>query len=69
MTIKKRKTSDNPYMKYSGMAMQLFFLILIAVWVGKKLDAYFLLEKPLITALLAVLALLAFLVKVYKDLT
>ena len=50
------------------MAFQIFFALALAVFIGQKLDAYFALEKPLITALFAISALPLVLYSVLKDL-
>ena len=44
------------YAKYSGMAFQLGGTIAIGALIGRKLDQYFGLEKPLLTALFALIA-------------
>ncbi|GJM32358.1 MAG: hypothetical protein DHS20C18_13590 [Saprospiraceae bacterium] len=55
------------YMKYSGMAFQMAFIILIGTLGGKKLDEYFQLDKPYLTMLGAVLATFAALYLILKD--
>jgi len=66
---KKPKKEVNPALKYSGMAMQLLILLLLAAWGGQKLDAYFELANPFITILFLLSALFAFLYKLVKDLS
>lgn len=44
------------YAKYSGIAIQLGITIAIGAFIGRKLDQYFNLEKPLLTALLSLIA-------------
>lgn len=63
------KEKARSIIKYSGFALQFFFLILIVALIGQKLDAYFMLDKPLLTALFVVVAALAYFYKLYKDLT
>ncbi len=67
--VSKKKKEVNPALKYSGMAMQLLILLLLAAWGGQKLDAYFQLENPLITIFFLLAALFAFLYKLVKDLS
>jgi F0F1-type ATP synthase assembly protein I len=44
------------YAKYSAMAIQLGGTIAIGALIGRKLDQYFELDKPLLTALFALVA-------------
>jgi len=48
--------------------MQLFVLLFLAAYAGKKLDAYMENETPYITALLILFSVIAYLFKVYFDL-
>lgn len=66
---KKPKKKINAALQYSGMAMQLLILLLLAAWGGQKLDAYFGLENPFITIVFLLSALFAFLYKLVKDLS
>jgi putative Mn2+ efflux pump MntP len=71
---KKEKPSQKPgssnrYLKYSGMVFQLFIMLLIAAWIGKKIDAHFQTKMPYATALLLILALVGYLVKLAIDLS
>jgi hypothetical protein len=45
------KPNYQSYLKYSGLAMQIFAFFALAAWLGRWLDAYFLLSKPLLTIL------------------
>lgn len=56
------------YAKYSGMAFQMGIIILVGTLVGKKLDAYFQLERPYLTIFFALLSIFAALYLVLKDL-
>ena len=49
------------------MAFQLLAVLLLGVWGGMKLDAYFQLELPLLTITLSFLALFAALYLLIKD--
>lgn len=66
---KKKKAVDsaNAYLKYSGMAMQLLVLLLLAAWGGQKLDSYFELSQPFITIAFLLGALGAFLFRLVRD--
>ena len=67
---KKTSTSDGikTYAQYSGMAFQLFALLLISMWIGMKLDEYFGNETYYIAAGMSVLALVAYLYNVVRVL-
>jgi F0F1-type ATP synthase assembly protein I len=58
--LKKKPVRQNgrvqAYAKYSGMAVQLGGTIAIGAFIGRKLDQYFALEKPLLTAFFALAA-------------
>jgi len=60
---------SNSYLKYTGMAFQMFALLLIAVFLGQKLDEKFQLEESLFTIFLSLFALVGYLVKLYIDVT
>ncbi len=55
-------------MKYSGMAFQMGAIILLGTLAGQKADAYFAMEKPLLTVAFALLAIFAALYLTLKDL-
>jgi len=63
-----KANSSNSYLRYSGMVMQLLVLLGLAAYGGQWLDAKMGNARPLVTALLLVAALLAYLVKIYFDL-
>ncbi len=56
------------YGKYMGLATQMFGTLFVAAIVGQWLDRKFETSRPLITALLVVLALGGVLFKLIKDL-
>ena len=64
---KSSRASD--YARYSGMAVQLGVTIAVGAFIGKSLDQYFDLERPLLTALFGLLATLAALYSLIKGLT
>ena len=63
----KKNNKRNDLLKYMGMATQLFVLLFLFLWLGKKLDAYLELEKPVFMLLFILLGLSAYLYKVFKD--
>lgn len=65
----KREKGDkrNDLLKYMGMATQLFVLLFLMLWLGKKIDQYLELEKPIFMLILIMLGLGAFFYKVYRD--
>lgn len=63
-----KPSQSNQYLKYSGMAFQLFILLAIAAWIGQKLDKALHLSSPYITIVLILLFTTAFFYKLVKDL-
>lgn len=61
--------NPNAYLRYSGMVMQLFVLLFLAAFLGQKIDAKLGNETLYATALLILGAVIAYLIKVYFDLT
>ena len=58
----------NQVLKYSGMGMQMAIAVFLGAMIGKKLDAYFQMEKPIWTAMLALVFLGAVMYLVFRDL-
>ncbi|HHB79316.1 MAG TPA: AtpZ/AtpI family protein [Saprospiraceae bacterium] len=56
------------YARYAGLAMEMFGILLVAALAGRWLDQKFETSRPLITALLVLLALVGVLFKLIKDL-
>jgi len=56
-------------MAYMGMATQLFAIMFILLFVGKRIDAHFALNKPYFTIFLPVLGLFGYLYKLVKDIS
>jgi len=65
----KQSKNPNAYLKYVGMVMQLLVLLLIAAYFGKKLDEWMGNSPAYMTALFVLLAVVAYLVKIYFELT
>ncbi len=53
--------------KYSGLAFQIGFIILIGTWIGKKLDAYFDTDQPVFTLIGSLSSVFAALYVSLKD--
>ena len=64
----KAKRKIKSYVKYSGLAYQLIGLLVVAIFLGLKADAYMGNEKEYITALACILVLFSFFYKVYVSL-
>ena len=58
----------NQYLKYSGMAVQLFVLAGVGAWLGQLLDKHFTTPKPYFTILLILLFTGVFFYRLVKDL-
>lgn len=56
------------YARYSGMAIQLGVTIALGAFVGRKVDEWLSLEQPLMTALFSLLATIAGIYLLVKDL-
>lgn len=67
MPDQEKNNKRNDLLKYMGMATQLFVLLFLLLWLGKKLDAYLSLEKPIFMLLFILIGLAAYLYKVFKD--
>lgn len=63
-----KPSQSNQYLKYSGMALQLFALLGIAAWLGQKLDKSLNTSDPYFTILFILLFTGGFFYKLVKDL-
>lgn len=54
-------------MQYAGMVTTMGVMLALGAWVGKKLDAYYMTERPYLTILCVVLALFLSFYLVLKD--
>lgn len=61
------RQASNYYLKYSGMAFQMGGIILLGVWLGKKLDQW-LATEPYLMVVMALLSIFAALYVTLKDL-
>ncbi|MFN6943910.1 MAG: AtpZ/AtpI family protein [Cytophagaceae bacterium] len=58
----------NEYLKYSGIAMQMIVLMLLAVWGGTKLDQHFEVKNRLFTIFLLLFSVITSVYLVIKSL-
>lgn len=66
---KKRKLAQiNNYLKFSGLAFQMIFIMGLAAWGGHSLDKYLKLTIPVFTVTLVILSVLAILYSLIKFL-
>ncbi|MGE5420812.1 MAG: AtpZ/AtpI family protein [Chloroflexota bacterium] len=64
---KKLPDNLNTWAKYSGMAFQMFAIILITVWGGKKLDELAGNKTPVFTIILSLIGVFGAIYTVLKD--
>lgn len=62
-----RKESNKTLMRYLGLGTQLFAMLIIGLWIGKKLDLYFSFSFPLLVWLLPMLIIVSSLIKIIID--
>jgi Putative F0F1-ATPase subunit Ca2+/Mg2+ transporter len=67
--LEQQKKPLNNYAKYSGLAFQMGFVIFLAAYAGKKLDAYFGLITPWCTIVLSLLAIFGVLYSTIQQLS
>ncbi len=66
---KKRKLAQiNNYLKFSGLAFQMIFIMGLAAWGGHSLDKYLEFTIPVFTITLVILSLIAILYSLIKFL-
>ena len=71
---KKENNTDNQkpplysYAKYSGIAFQMVFIILLGVFGGRYIDTYFNLKFPIFTVILSILSVFLSIYTVIRDL-
>jgi len=56
-------------MQYAGLAFQMFFLILMMMFIGQKIDQYFEFQNAVLKIILPLFGLIVFLYKLYLDLS
>jgi len=66
---KTNKTKNfRKFLRFSGIGVQLGVLFYIASFFGKKIDAYYNLQKPLITMVFVLIALVVFIWNLIRQL-
>ena len=65
---KKHINKVNVYLKYSGLAFQLAFVIFVGIYLGKYIDTYFGWKVPIATMVLVLLLFGAYMYKLVIDL-
>lgn len=63
----KKRLTDNSYMKYSGMAFQMIAVIAVITFIGKRLNDHWELDPPYLTAIFALIGVIAALYLTLKD--
>jgi F0F1-type ATP synthase assembly protein I len=63
----REKKGINDFARYSGIAFQMFGIILVCAWGGTKLDKVAGFEKPVFTIILSLLGVFAAMYTVIKD--
>ena len=67
--MSKPEASDSAkYLKYTGLAFQLFFTLAIFVWLGQYLDKKLELSNPWFTIVLILVGFFGWVAKLLKDL-
>jgi len=64
---KNLKREVNSYLKYSSLGLQLLFTILVAGWLGYKIDEYFSFKFPAFMLSLGFGAFAGFLYQLYRK--
>ena len=66
---KRRKLAQiNNYLKFSGLAFQMIFIMGLAAWVGHTVDKYFEFTIPVFTIIFVILSLVGILYSLIKSL-
>jgi len=63
-----KPSSSNAYLKYSGLAIQLFVLLAVGAWLGQRLDKWLHTAVPWFTILLVLLFMAVFFYRLIKEL-
>ena len=65
----RKQESSNQYLKYSGMAIQLFVLIGAGAWLGQIIDKKLATSEPYFTIILILLFTGGFFYRLVKELS
>lgn len=67
--MKDKGSGSNEYLKYSGLAFQMFFTLFAGWFIGDQIDQYLGFKKPIMALVLLILFLAGFFYKLIKDLS
>jgi apolipoprotein N-acyltransferase len=67
--IENKNSHVNQYAKYSGLAFQMFFSLLVAALLGQWIDDKFELSRDYMTLVLIVTVFFGFIYKLIKELS
>ncbi|MBI3883750.1 MAG: hypothetical protein HY305_05945 [Sphingobacteriales bacterium] len=63
------KKNNNLLLQYAGMGIQFIVALALTIWVGGKLDGLFKFSFPLLIWVLPLVAIIAILIKIIKDIS
>lgn len=63
----KKKTGNNPYLRFTGLAFQMGGLIALGAWGGSELDIWSGNQKPIYTIVFCLLAIAISLYLIIKE--
>lgn len=66
-TRSEAKKASTSYLKYSGLAFQMVFLLAAGWWIGSYGDQYFGFSEPYLAITGALLLLVGLFFKIYRD--
>ncbi len=64
---KPQKSNPNPYLKYSSLGVEMVATFLLCAWLGRQADAYFQTSRPWATIALLLLAVVASMTLLIKQ--
>lgn len=67
--MKERPGNSRKFIQYSGMAIEMGVLIFIGVWLGRWMDRYFAMEKPVFLVIMTLFFTTASIFRVIRSLT
>ncbi len=65
----KKPSSSNSYLKYSGLALQMFVLLGVGAWLGQRVDKWLHTSSPYFTILFILVFATAFFYRLIKELS
>lgn len=67
--MKDRPGNSRKFVQYSGMAIEMGVFIFIGVWLGRWMDGYFEMEKPIFLVIMTLFFTSASIYRVIRSLT